>query len=97
MEITQGLYTIMLNADGKGPSDWKEGRFETISLQEGLWTGVWIQDGNDREGAFELTFSDNSSVAQGTWWYTRIGKNRDPLQPGGTFRMSRSAAIQLAP
>ncbi len=91
-----GSYTIMLNASGKGPYDWKEGRFETISLQEGLWTGVWIQDGNDREGAFELTFSDNSSVAKGKWWYTRIGKDRDPLQPGGTFRMSRSAAIQFA-
>jgi hypothetical protein len=34
-------------------------------------------------------------VAQGEWWYTRIGKDHDPLQPGGTIRMARPSAIQL--
>jgi len=95
-EDNTGSYTITLNAEGKGPYDWEEGRFETISLKEGLWTGIWIQEGNDREGGFELTFSENADVAQGEWWYTRIGKDRDPLQPGGTFKMSRSSVIQIA-
>jgi hypothetical protein len=91
-----GSYPITLNAEGIGPYEWEEGRFETIALQEGLWTGVWIQEGNDREGGFELTFSENADVAQGEWWYTRIGKDHDPLQPGGRFTMTRSSAIHLA-
>ena len=91
-----GSYSIMLNAEGKGPYEWEEGRFETISLKEGLWRGIWIQEGNDREGEFELTFSENADVAEGKWWYTRIGKDHDPLQPGGTFKMSRPSVIQLA-
>jgi len=91
-----GAYTITLNAEGKGPYEWEKGWFETISLKEGLWTGIWNQEGNDREGGFELTFSENADVAKGEWWYTRIGKDRDPLQPGGTFKMSRSSVIQMA-
>ena len=90
----QGMIT--LNAEGKGAYDWEEGRFETLSLKNGKWTGVWIQEGNDRAGGFELTFSDDASIAQGEWWYTRIGKDRDPLEPGGTFRMLRSSVLQIA-
>ena len=76
----QGIIT--LNAEGKGPYEWEGGRFETLSLENGTWTGVWIQEENDREGGFTLTFSNDSSVAHGEWWYTRIGKDLDPLQPG---------------
>ncbi len=87
-----GQGTINLNASGKGAYDWKEGRFETQSLNEGHWTGIWVQEENDREGGFELRFSNDSPVAQGEWWYTRIGNNHDPLQPGGTFVMVRPSA-----
>jgi hypothetical protein len=87
---------IVLNAEGKGAYEWEEGRFETLSLENGMWTGVWTQEGNDREGKFKLTFSDDASVAQGEWWYTRIGKDHDPLQTGGMFRMSRSSSIQIS-
>ncbi|MDH5427345.1 MAG: hypothetical protein OEZ57_04250 [Nitrospirota bacterium] len=87
---------ILLNTEGNGAYEWEGGRFETLSLENGTWTGVWIQEGNDREGGFTLTFSDSSSVAEGEWWYTRIGKDADPLQPGGTFRMSRSSAVQVS-
>ncbi len=90
-----GSYLITLNAEGKGPYEWQEGRFETMSLQEGLWTGIWIQEGNDREGGFELTFSENADVAKGEWWYTRIGKDRDPLEPGGHFTMTRPSGFHL--
>jgi hypothetical protein len=36
-----------------------------------------------------LKYSGDSPVARGHWWYTRIGKDRDPLEPGGTFTMKR--------
>ena len=90
----QGIIT--LNAEGKGAYEWEEGRFETLSLENRTWTGVWTQEGNDQEGGFTLTFSDDALVAHGEWWYTRIGKDKEPLQPGGTFKMSRSSAIQMA-
>ena len=90
----QGIIT--LNAEGNGVYEWEEGRFETLSLENGVWTGVWIQEGNDREGGFELTFSDDVSIAQGEWWYTRIGKDKDPLEPGGSFSMIRSPTIHIA-
>lgn len=91
-----GQGTINLNALGKGTYDWKEGRFETLSLNDGRWSGIWIQEENDREGGFKLRFSNDSPVAQGEWWYTRIGKNHNPRQPGGTFRMARPFAISTA-
>lgn len=83
---------ITLNAEGKGIYEWEEGRFETLSLDNRTWTGLWVQKGNDREGGFKLTFTDEASTAQGEWWYTRIGEDSDPLQPGGTFRMSRRSS-----
>ena len=89
--------TMTLNAVGMGSYDWEEGRLETLSLENGIWTGKWIQEGNDREGGFKLTFSNDSPEAQGDWWYTRIGKDHDPFQPGGTFRMARPSTIQPAP
>lgn len=89
----QGI--IRLNAEGKGTYEWKNGRFETVSLQEGRWTGIWIQEENDREGGFELTFPENAASAEGEWWYTRIGKNRDPLEPGGHFTMTRPSVTPL--
>lgn len=90
----QGI--IKLDVEGKGAYEWEEGWFETLSLENRMWKGKWIQERNDREGGFELTFSDDSSVAQGEWWYIRIGKDTDPLQPGGSFSMSRSSPVQIA-
>ena len=90
----QGIIT--LNTEGNGVYEWEEGRFETLSLENRTWIGKWVQEGNDREGGFELTFSDDVSVAEGEWWYTRIGKDSDPLQPGGSFSMSRSSAVQIS-
>jgi len=92
-----GSYPITLNTQGTGPYEWEEGWFETHSLENRTWTGAWVQMGNDREGGFELTFSDDPLVAQGEWWYTRIEKDHDPLQPGGTFKMSRSSTLQAVP
>lgn len=91
-----GGNTIFLNAQGHGDYQWEEGRFETLSLENGTWIGVWSQKGNDREGGFRLRFSDCSSVAQGDWWYTRIGNDQDPPQPGGIFTMSRLPTFKIA-
>ena len=93
---TAGEGVITLDAEGRGAYEWEDGRFQTLSLEDRTWTGVWIQEGNDREGGFKLTFSDDGSVAHGNWWYTRIGEDHDPLEPGGTFSMSRSSAHQMA-
>ncbi len=91
----EGEGTMTLDAKGNGSYDWEDGRFQTLSLENGMWTGVWIQEGNDREGGFKLIFSHNKREAQGKWWYTRIGKDQEPLQPGGTFKMVRSSSFQL--
>ena len=91
-----GIYTIIFDAEGKGTYEWEKGRFETQSLRNGVWRGIWVQEGNDREGGFTLTFSEGSPVAQGKWWYTRIGKDREPLQAGGQFSMRRPSVFQLA-
>ena len=95
-EDKTGSHTFTLNAEGYGLYDWEDGRFETRSLENGIWTGVWIQEGNDREGGFELQFSDDASGAQGEWWYTRIGTDNDPLEPGGQFKMTRPSVVRTA-
>jgi hypothetical protein len=92
-EDKTGSYLIRLNEEGKGPYDWEDGWFETHELKEGVWKGTWLQAGNDREGGFELQWSGNSPVAKGRWWYTRIGKERNPLEPGGTFIMTRTSSF----
>lgn len=92
-EDKSGSYTVMLDKEGKGTYEWESGRFETHELNEGVWTGKWLQTGNDREGGFELQWSDNAAVAKGRWWYTRIGEDHNPLEPGGTFTMKRISSL----
>ena len=88
-----GSNTITLNEEGKGHYEWEDGWFETQELTNGVWKGKWMQAGNDREGGFELKWVDNSPVAQGRWWYTRIGQDHNPLEPGGTFTMQRISSF----
>ena len=84
-------YQLILDEDGKGTYEWKKGRFETSSLSNGVWKGTWHQEENDREGGFELQLHADLQSAKGSWWYTRIGKDQDPLEPGGTFTLRRVA------
>ena len=91
-EEKTGWYTITLDEEGKGAYDWEDGWFETLEFNQERWKGKWIQTGNDREGGFELTLSDDSPVARGNWWYTRIGNDEAPLEPGGTFTMTRPSS-----
>ena len=85
-------YQLTLDGEGKGTYDWKKGRFETTSLSNGVWKGMWYQDENDREGGFELQLRPDLQSASGSWWYTRIGTDQDPLEPGGSFSLRRVKA-----
>ena len=67
----------------------QEGRFETTALSNGLWKGRWVQLGNDREGGLEARLAKDGMSARGLWWYTRIGNDNDPLEPGGEFTLRR--------
>ena len=82
-------YPLMLDQEGKGTYEWMMGRFETTSVSNGKWKGHWYQKENDREGGFELQLQPDLQSATGTWWYTRIENDQNPLQPGGTFTLHR--------
>ncbi|MGD9850970.1 MAG: hypothetical protein AB7T38_06870 [Nitrospirales bacterium] len=84
---SNGSFPLKLDDQGRGAYDWKQGYFETLELKDGVWKGKWYQAENDREGKFELTFSADSPMAQGEWWYTRIGSDANPLEPGGRFSL----------
>lgn len=87
------VYTLNLDARGNGSYDWQGGRFETWSIANGVWRGAWFQPNNDREGEFALSLSDDHQIATGRWWYTRIGDDTTPDQPGGTFTLRRLEPI----
>jgi hypothetical protein len=88
------MYEVFLDRQGNGTYDWQQGRFETTSLQGKMWKGLWIQAGNDREGGFEAQLEEGGMAAHGRWWYTRIGNDYDPLEPGGQFILMRTAEIE---
>ncbi|NKB81226.1 MAG: hypothetical protein GKS05_04920 [Nitrospirales bacterium] len=83
------LYQLAFDQRGQGTYDWQGGTFETSSLSGRRWVGKWHQSGNDREGGFEAHLSEDYHSATGHWWYTRIGKNGEPTQPGGRFTLTR--------
>ena len=88
-EEASAVYPLVFDQEGKGTYEWKKGRFMTTSLSQGVWKGTWSQEENDREGGFELRLQPDLQSARGQWWYTRIGEDRTPLQPGGTFMLRR--------
>ncbi len=82
-------YQLALDENGNGDYAWKNGSFLTTSLRNGFWRGKWSQVDNDREGEFEVKLSDDYLEGEGRWWYTRIGSDTAPLEPGGTFYLTR--------
>jgi ketosteroid isomerase-like protein len=84
-------YTATLDKAGNGPYTQHGGRFVTTRFEDRLWQGTWHQPGNDREGGFELLLSEDGTHANGIWWYTRVGsqKNIPPREHGGTYEWKR--------
>lgn len=86
-------YPLVLNEQGNGPYAWKDGYLTTTNFSHGVWKGTWYQRENDREGAFEVRLSQDYTGGEGRWWYTRIGSDTSPEEPGGTFRLTRGSRV----
>ena len=80
---------ITLNEYGNGTYEWKDGQFMTVMYANGVWRGSWSQRENDRDGEFEVIFSQDRPMGEGRWWYTRIGSDMAPTHPGGVFQIAR--------
>ncbi len=87
-------YTARLDASGNGPYTHQGGSFRAVTLQGRRLAGTWQQTGNDREGGFEVLFSEDGNTARGVWWYTRVGtrNNIPPKLHGGTYVWRRVPA-----
>ena len=85
---------LTLDRQGNGHYNWKDGRFETHTFIGHTWRGMWFQKGNDRDGGFMVDFSPDFSKGEGCWWYSRIGADHAPTQKGGTFHLSKKAALK---
>ena len=84
---------LTLDEQGNGHYAWKDGRFETHSLIDHTWRGMWFQKENDRDGGFTVEFSPDFSEGEGRWWVSRIGANQTPTQKEGTFHLSKKTAL----
>jgi hypothetical protein len=80
---------LKLDEQGNGEYPWKNGSFRTQSIRNKLWTGTWHQPGNNREGGYSIKMDADFVHGQGRWWYTRIGKDKEPKRPGGEFTIER--------
>ena len=78
---------LMLDEEGNGHYAWKNGYFKTQRLVDHIWSGRWVQKGNDREGGFRVKLAPDFSEGEGQWWYSRIGNDKAPTLKGGTFRL----------
>jgi hypothetical protein len=89
---------IVLDKNGNGTYQWQNGRIVTTSVTDGRWEGIWSQEGNDREGGFEVLLTPNGSDAEGRWWYTRIGAHTIPArEQGGDFQMRWLSSVVAQP
>jgi hypothetical protein len=84
-------YHATLDVKGTGPYTHEQGMFTTTEIDGRLWSGTWTQQGNDREGGFEMLLSEDFMTAEGVWWYTRVEehKNIPPRLHGGTYLFTR--------
>ena len=84
-------YRATLDNAGNGLYTQHGGRFLTTKYADRHWEGTWQQPGNDREGGFELLLSEDGTQANGVWWYSRVGtqKNIPPREHGGTYLWKR--------
>ncbi|MBX3328069.1 MAG: nuclear transport factor 2 family protein [Nitrospira sp.] len=84
-------YKATFDKNGHGPYTQHGGRFTTSAITNRLWQGTWHQPGNDREGGFEVSLSEDGTQAKGIWWYSRVGtqKNIPPREHGGTYHWKK--------
>lgn len=84
-------YRAVLDSWGHGTYTWQEGKLTTTRISGRLWSGRWSQNGNDREGGFEVLLSEDFTKAEGVWWYTRVGNisSIPPREQGGTYIFTR--------
>ncbi len=88
-EESNVVYPLTFDEKGNGVYEWKDGQFTTTSVEGRTWKGTWSQRENDREGGFEIQLGQDLFTATGRWWYTRIEQVHNPLEPGGTFTLTR--------
>ena len=67
---------LTLDEQGNGHYDWKDGRFETHTLIDHTWQGMWFQKENDREWWIYSRVLAGFSEGEGRWWVSRIGADR---------------------
>ena len=91
--VDGAVVRLTLDEQGNGHYDWKDGRFETLTLIGHTWHGMWFQKENDRDGEFTVEFSTDFSEGEGRWWVSRIETDYAPTQKGGTFHLSKKTAL----
>lgn len=91
--VDGAVVRLILDEQGNGHYDWKDGRFETIALTGHTWHGMWFQKENDREGRFTVELSPDFSEGEGRWWYSRIETDYAPTQKGGTFHLTKTDSL----
>lgn len=91
IEEEDKTYRASLDARGNGTYTHQGGTFKTVTFEGRRLTGTWHQTGNDREGGFEVLFSEDGNEARGVWWYSRVGSrtNIPPRLHGGTYVWTR--------
>jgi hypothetical protein len=90
-------YVATLDAHGNGTYTWQNGRITTTSFDAHRWRGTWHQDGNDREGGFDVLLSADRARAEGKWWYTRVGQQIiPPGEWGGDFTWKRLSPVPVS-
>jgi len=84
-------YTASLDRQGNGTYTHQGGTLRAVSFDGRRLSGTWKQTGNDREGGFEVLFSEDGHEARGVWWYTRVGSrnNIPPRLHGGAYVWKR--------
>jgi hypothetical protein len=94
-----GATRMALDTKGNGTYVWQNGHVTTTSVSGRRWQGKWMQEGNDREGGFEVVLSSDGTEAEGKWWYTRIGTyHLAPREKGGECWLTRlsTASVDVA-
>ena len=54
IDSSGAVVPLILDEQGNGHYEWKEGHFETHRLVDHTWSGIWVQEENDREGGFTV-------------------------------------------